>query len=248
VLALRAMNAVGRTGLALLLAAGLARPADLGSVPASRPPRLLALGDSYTSGQGVDPADRWPVQLAALLSRHGIPFAPPVIVARTGWTTADLLSALDREAPRGPFALVALQIGVNDQYRGERPDAAYRDRFHRLLARAIAAAGGEPGQVLVLSIPDWGASPFAQERGRTATADIATAIDRFNAVNREETARAGARWVDVTEESRAAAGDPAAFAADGLHPSAEQYGAWAHIALDPALAALSRLHMKVGSP
>ncbi|HEV7518521.1 MAG TPA: GDSL-type esterase/lipase family protein [Thermoanaerobaculia bacterium] len=199
-------------------------------------PRYLALGDSYTIGQGVSPADRWPAQLAALLSRHGIPFAPPEIVARTGWTTEDLAAALDREPPRGPFALVSLQIGVNDQFQGNEADAGYRDRFRRLLGRAIGWAGGEPRRVLVLSIPDWGVAPFAEGRdGRS----IAAAIDRFNAVNREETLRARARWVDITPESRRAGSDRSLFAADGLHPSGRQYAAWAHLALDPATAALS---------
>jgi lysophospholipase L1-like esterase len=195
------------------------------------------LGDSYTIGQGVAPADRWPAQLAALLSRHGIPFAPPEIVARTGWTTEDLAAALDREPPSGRFALVSLQIGVNDQYQGGEADDVYRGRFLRLLGRAIGFAGGEPRRVLVLSIPDWGVTPFAEGRdGRS----IAAAIDRFNAVNREETLRAGARWVDITPESRRSGSDRALFVADGLHPSGRQYAAWAHLALDPATAALSR--------
>jgi len=225
----------------LLLLAGLGREAE----PAARP-RFLALGDSYTIGQGVAPAERWPAQLAALLTRHGLPLAPPEYVAKTGWTTEDLAAALDREPPRGPFALVTLQIGVNDQYRqyqGEPADAAYRGRFRGLLRRAVGWAGGEPGRVLVLSIPDWGVTLFAEDRDRAA---IAAEIDRFNAVNREETARAGARWVDVTPESRRLAGNRGAFAADGLHPSARQYAAWAHLAQDPALAALGLVHLKVG--
>ncbi|HZF07827.1 MAG TPA: GDSL-type esterase/lipase family protein [Thermoanaerobaculia bacterium] len=223
----------------LLLASGLGRGAERA---ASRP-RFLALGDSYTIGQGVEPAERWPAQLAALLARHGLPFEPPVLVARTGWTTEDLAAALDREPPRGQFALVSLQIGVNDQYQDAPADAAYRERFRNLLRRAVGWAGGEPGRVLVLSIPDWGVTPFAEGRDRAA---IAADIDRFNAINREETARAGARWVDVTPESRRSAGDRSAFAGDGLHPSGRQYAAWAHLAQDPALAALGLVHLKVG--
>lgn len=217
------------------------------------PPRYLALGDSYTIGEGVAPAARWPAQLAALLTRHGIRFAPPEIVARTGWTTADLSAALDREPPRGSFALVSLQIGVNDQFQGGQADAAYRRRFRRLLERAIGWAGGEPGRVLVLSIPDWGVTPFGAGRGGSAAdgaadigADIGAEIDRFNAVNREETARVRARFVDITPESRQAAADRSFFAPDGLHPSAKQYAAWAGLAFDPAQAALGTVPMKVG--
>jgi lysophospholipase L1-like esterase len=198
------------------------------------------LGDSYTIGQGVEPAGRWPAQLASLLSRHGLPFEPPQIVARTGWTTEDLAAALDRDPPRGSYALVSLQIGVNDQYQGAPADAAYRERFRNLLKRTVGWAGGEPGRVLVLSIPDWGVTPFAEGRDRR---QIGAEIDRFNAVNREETLSAGARWVDITPESRRAAADRANFAPDGLHPSAKQYAAWAHLALDPALAALGLVHM-----
>lgn len=208
-----------------------------GFAPApTAPPRYLALGDSYTVGQGVEPAERWPDQLAALLTRHGIRFAPPEIVARTGWTVEDLAAALDREPPHETFALVTLQIGVNDQYQGFEADAGYRGRFRRLLGRAVEWAGGEAGRVLVLSIPDWGVTPFAAGRDG---AQIAAAIDRFNAVNREETARAGARWVDITPRSRRAAGDRSQFAPDGLHPSGKQYAAWVQLAFDPAQAALS---------
>jgi len=218
----------------LLLLAGLTA-AEGG--PAAQP-RFLALGDSYTIGQGVEPGERWPAQLARLLTRHGVQLASPVIVARTGWTTADLAAALDREPPQGGFALVSLQIGVNDQYQGNPPEEAYRRRFRRLLERAVTAAGGDALRVLVLSIPDWGVTPFAEGEDRRA---IAAAIDRFNAVNREETARGGARWIDITPVSRRAAGDRASFAADGLHPSAAQYAAWVRLVFDPASAALGRV-------
>ncbi len=236
----RSAAAVFTVAVLSVLPAAAATPRASGA--SAGVPRYLALGDSYTIGQGVAPAERWPAQLAALLTRHGIRFAPPEIVARTGWTTADLQAALDREPPRGPFALVSLQIGVNDQFQGFPADADYRGRFRRLLGRAVAWAGGEPGRVLVLSIPDWGVTPFGAGR---AGAEVGAEIDRFNAVNREETARAGARWVDITPESRQVAGDRSYFAADGLHPSAKQYAAWAAVAFDPAQAALGTVSMKV---
>lgn len=241
------MSLIARSAAAVLTVAAVAVipwKTDLAAAPMApvAPPRYLALGDSYTIGEGVAPAERWPAQLAALLTRHGIRFAPPEIVARTGWTTGDLAAALDREPPRGPFALVSLQIGVNDQFQGGQADADYRGRFRRLLGHAVGWAGGEPGRVLVLSIPDWGVTPFGAGR---AGAEVGAEIDRFNAVNREETARAGARWVDITPESRQAAADRSLFAADGLHPSAKQYAAWAGLAFDPAQAALGTVPMKV---
>jgi lysophospholipase L1-like esterase len=200
--------------------------------------RLLALGDSYTLGEGAPPSATWPVQLAGLLrQRGGAPEVTPQIIARTGWTVAELAAGIDAAAPRGPFDLVALLIGVNDQYRGGDVEA-YRPAFARMLARAIALAGGSPGRVVVLSIPDWGVTPFARESGRDP-AQISAAIDRFNAVNREETLRAGARYVDVTPSSRRAGADAALRAADGLHYSAKMYAEWAGLALPAAVTAVA---------
>jgi lysophospholipase L1-like esterase len=200
--------------------------------------RFLALGDSYTIGEGVDAGERWPVVLAAALRAEGLAVEEPTIVATTGWTTDELDSAID-EAERagdvtGRYGLVTLLIGVNNQYRGRSVDE-YRTEFRALLARAIAFAGAQPGRVVVLSIPDWGATPFAREMAATeprrAANVVAGEIDAFNAVAREETAGAGARWVDVTPLSRA---HPEELAPDGLHPSAAQYARWAEAALPAA--------------
>lgn len=196
--------------------------------------RFLALGDSYTIGEGVLDSERWPVQLAARLREKGIAMEPPAIVARTGWTTDELMAGIDGAPPEGTFELVSLLIGVNNQYRG-RDLEEYGGQFVALLERAVALARGEASRVLVLSIPDWGVTPFAA--GHDAAA-IAAAIDAFNAINREETERAGARYVDVTPISRAAAGDPALLADDGLHPSGRMYAAWAALALPAACEAL----------
>jgi lysophospholipase L1-like esterase len=194
--------------------------------------RYLALGDSYTIGEGVEAGERWPAQLAALLRARGIAVADPEIVARTGWTTDELDAAIDHAAPRGPYALVSLLIGVNDQYRGGAA-AAYRPRFAAMLRRATGFAGGEASRVVVLSIPDWGVTPFAGNRDR---ASIAAEIDAFNAAAREVTAEQGARWVDVTPTSRETGASM--LVADGLHPSGSQYAMWADLALPAALAAL----------
>jgi lysophospholipase L1-like esterase len=195
--------------------------------------RYLALGDSYTIGEGAGEADRWPVQLAGLLRARGVEIGDPEIIARTGWTTDELSAAIDREDPRGPYALVSLLIGVNNQYRG-RGAEEYRTQFAALLQRAIGFAGGDAGKVIVLSIPDWGVTPFADGQDR---ARIAAEIDLFNRINREETQRLGARYVDITPQSRAAATNPASFAPDGLHYSGLTYAEWARLALPSALAA-----------
>jgi len=199
--------------------------------------RYVALGDSYTVGEGVEPEESFPVRLAALLFLEGAPIADPEIVARTGWTTDELRAAIDRADLRGTFDLVSVLVGVNDQYRGGGAEE-YRSRFRTLLGRAVSLARGEAGRVVVLSIPDWGTTPFAEGRDR---ARIAVEIDRFNEANRAETVRVGARYIDVTAVSRRAAspGSPL-VAPDGLHPSGALYAEWARLALPHALAALGR--------
>jgi lysophospholipase L1-like esterase len=197
-------------------------------------PRFLALGDSYTIGESVAVADRWPNQLANHLRNKGVDVASPEIIAKTGWTTDELSSAIDAAKPQGPYALVTLLIGVNNQYRG-RDAVQYRKEFAALLQRAIGFAGGNPKRVVVVSIPDWGVTPFAASRDR---AKIGAEIDRFNAINAEETKRAGAPYADVTPVSRRAATDTTLVAPDGLHPSAKMYAQWVAVILPQAEAAL----------
>jgi lysophospholipase L1-like esterase len=196
--------------------------------------RYLALGDSYTIGEGVDSASRWPVQLAKSLRAAKLDVADPEIIARTGWTTDELAAAIKTAAPRGPYALVSLLIGVNNQYRG-RDAEQYRSEFKALLAQSVGFAGGKASHVVVLSIPDWGVTPFAKGRDR---AKIGAEIDHFNAIAREETVAAGARWVDVTPASREPH-DGWIGAKDGLHPTAAQYARWAALAFDAAAAAVT---------
>lgn len=198
--------------------------------------RFLALGDSYTIGESVVPSERWPAQLAALLRARGFDVGEPAIIAATGWTTDELSAGIDRAGPQGAYELVSLLIGVNNQYRSRGLDE-YRQQFAALLQRAAAFAGGKPGRLLVLSIPDWSVTPFAAGRDHAA---VAAEIDAFNAVNREEAERLGARYVDVTPFSRTAAADPTLIAADGLHPSGKMYAEWARLALPAARQALSR--------
>ena len=176
------------------------------------------------------------MRLAALLREKGIEVGAPEIVATTGWTVRELGHGIDQAAPRGPYDLVTLLIGVNDQYRRGDPDT-YRTDFAAMLQRAIGFAGGKAGRVVVLSIPDWGVTPFAARSGRDRET-IGAEIDRFNQINREEAAKAGARYVDVTPESRQAASDPALIAPDGFHPSGAMYAEWARLAVAAAQAVL----------
>ncbi|MHB1993525.1 SGNH/GDSL hydrolase family protein [Metallibacterium scheffleri] len=193
--------------------------------------RLLALGDSYTVGEGVAPGAAWPAQLVARLREHGHDCAAPTVLARTGWTTDELLAALATATLAPPYDLVTLQIGVNDQYRGRRADAFAHD-FDALLAQALRLADARAPRVLGVSIPDWSVTPFARQDARAPLA-IATAIDQFNALARARVLRAGAGWVDITSASRGAGQAPGQLCADGLHPGPAQYAHWVATALLP---------------
>jgi lysophospholipase L1-like esterase len=195
---------------------------------------FLALGDSYTIGESVGPTERWPVQLAKALEGEGLPTRDPVIVAQTGWTTDELAMGIEGAGLTGTYDLVTLLIGVNNQYRG-RDLGEYRVQFSGLLSRAISFTGGDPGRVLVLSIPDWGVTPFAEGRDR---GQIAREIDAFNGAKRLECEAAGAWYLDITGISREATDDPLLVARDGLHPSGSMYALWAEAAMPVALEAL----------
>lgn len=184
--------------------------------------RYLALGDSYTIGESVLELERWPNQLAALLEADGIQ-AEVTIIARTGWTTTELWEGIQMHDLQPPYDLVSLLIGVNNQYRGYDM-GEYREEFIFLLNKAIEYAGGKSERVIVLSIPDWGVTPFAADRDRER---IAREIDAFNSVNREAAENAGAQYVDVTPASRTASDDVELIAEDGLHPAGKMYAAWA---------------------
>ncbi len=189
--------------------------------------RYLALGDSYTIGESVEPAQRWPAQLTARLRARGFPLDDPLIIATTGWTTGDLSRALVQTGPLGPFDLVTLLIGVNNQYGG-RSEEEYRQQFRTLLQRAVTYAGDDATRVIVLSIPDWSVTPFASAwgAGPSSLARISAQIERLNVINQAEAERSGAYYIYVTSASREAASDRSLLASDGLHPSGKMYARW----------------------
>ncbi|MDB6163185.1 MAG: Lysophospholipase and related esterase [Xanthomonadaceae bacterium] len=187
----------------------------------------LALGDSYTIGEGIAPSQSWPWQLAARLRADGIALDDPWVIAGIGWTTDELDAAITTAQPLGTHALVSLLIGVNDQYRG-RPLDQYVAPFAALLGRAIGFAGGRAGRVMVLSIPDWGVTPFGAASGRAA-AGIASELDDYNVAARALCDGFGVAFVDITTLSREHG--RTLCADDGLHPSAALHALWAHAAL-----------------
>jgi len=204
---------------------------------ATRPRRFLALGDSYTIGEGVPPPERWTHQLAAALRGEGHALEDPLTVATTGWTTDELQAGIAAAAPAGAFDLVTLLIGVNNQYRGRALDE-YATQFEALLAQAVGFAGGRRSRVLVVSIPDWGVTPYARQQGRDA-GEIARQIDAFNQAAERHCAARGIAFVEITVASRAQGTEPAMLADDGLHPSGRMYAHWAAQALPSARAALA---------
>lgn len=201
--------------------------------------RYLALGDSYTVGESVPAKDRWITQLVEHIesssqftemggTKGSIDLT---LIARTGWTVNELWHGIQDNPPEGIYDLVTLLIGVNDQYRGYPVDG-YRKDFHFMLGKAIEYAGGDPKHVIVLSIPDWGFTPFAANQDIEV---ISKKIDEFNVVNREETKSAGAYYVDVTIISRMALDDFDLITGDRLHPSGKMYALWAEKTLPVAL-------------
>lgn len=183
----------------------------------------LALGDSYTIGESVTASERFPMQTAALLKDSILQIKTPQIIAQTGWTTSDLLAALQRENPPSSFDMVTLLIGVNNQYQGKSIDV-YRNEFSKLLVKSIQYARNNKNHVVVLSIPDYSVMPFSNNLDKPK---IAREIDAFNAVNKEVTQQMGVAYLDITPISREASTNRALIAADGLHPSGEQYARWA---------------------
>ncbi|HYE55165.1 MAG TPA: SGNH/GDSL hydrolase family protein [Chitinophagaceae bacterium] len=183
----------------------------------------LALGDSYTIGEGVPLYESFPYQTVQLLRKSGISFHAPEIIAKTGWTTDELMAGIAATKLLPAYDRVTLLIGVNNQYRG-RSVHEYQHEFEVLLKQAIAFAGSKAQHVIALSIPDWGVTPFAADRD---TAKIAQEIDAYNAVNKKLSLQYKVNYIDITPGTRSSANDESFLAADKLHPSGKEYARWA---------------------
>ena len=183
----------------------------------------LALGDSYTIGQSVLSSENFPSQTVQILNQKNYNFKSPEILATTGWTTDELQTNINNHTFTPPYDFVSLLIGVNNQYRG-RSIENYKPEFESLLKQAIQFAGGNASRVIVVSIPDWGVTPFANGRDR---AQIAKEIDDYNAANKYISVIYKVNYIDITPGSREAATDLSLVAGDGLHPSAKEYARWA---------------------
>jgi lysophospholipase L1-like esterase len=189
--------------------------------PKNKSLKFLALGDSYTIGESVAEDQRWPRKLVEALRKKGYLVEMPHTIATTGWRTDDLMHAINKDHPSKDYDLVSLLIGVNNQYQGKSA-AIYSTEFEALLDTAIEHAGNQGSMVFVLSIPDYGFTPFGKKR----RSEISSGIDVFNTVNRSIAEKKGVKYIDITDISREGLRDPELVASDGLHPSAKMYGLW----------------------
>lgn len=190
---------------------------------------ILCLGDSYTIGESVSEEERFPNQCVKLLEKEGIHFDKPHIIAKTGWTTDELIHAINEAKVTGTFDAVTLLIGVNNQYR-EYNKETYRKEFKELLNTSIKYAGGNTDHVFVVSIPDWGVTPFGAADGKQRSPEkIGKEIDEFNAIGKEEALKAKVHFTDINPFSKKAAHDASLIANDNLHPSGKMYGGWADL-------------------
>jgi lysophospholipase L1-like esterase len=191
----------------------------------------LALGDSYTIGEGVLPEENFPNQTVALLNKiadDGYFFTAPEIIATTGFTTDELDKAIDEAKISKHYDIVSLLIGVNNQYRG-RSAENFEMEFEKLLQRAIQFANNKPRYVVVLSIPDWGVTPFAEGKDRKK---IAEEIDAYNAICKSAAQKVTTHFIDITTAQRIDGGKDEFLATDKLHPSGIEYAKWARRLMD----------------
>ncbi len=188
----------------------------------------LALGDSYTIGESVAISERWPVQLAARLLDKGISVKSPKIIATTGWRTDELKAAIESDNELlEQYDLVSLLIGVNNQYQGKSVES-YSPEFEELLQIAIKLAGGNADRVFVVSIPDYGKTPFGAEKEN----EIEKAINDYNQVNRDISKKYKVAYFNITPISRLAKKHADLTAKDTLHPSGKMYTQWVDLMLN----------------
>jgi lysophospholipase L1-like esterase len=183
----------------------------------------LAIGDSYTIGASVEREDNFPNQTFQLLKSAGFKTSSLQIIAKNGWTAEDLITAVASTNKRSNYTVVTLLIGVNNQYQG-KPAKEFEPSFLSLLKSAIALTGNRPKRVFVISIPDWGITPFASGRDRK---EIANEIDAYNLVCEKNAKAEGANFVNITDSYRIDGSKPDYLSGDGLHPSKLEYTKWA---------------------
>lgn len=208
--------------LLLLLLTACNSKIDTTETNVSEPIRYLALGDSYTIGTGINEENNYPHQLSDSLSARGYTLDTTAVIATNGWTTTDLKNGIDEAQPEPNFDLVTLLIGVNNQYQGLDIEL-YRNEFKELLDKAITFARGDTSNIVVISIPNYGVTPFGQSRNPVV---IRQEIEIYNNLAKQFAADFGISYINITELSELAENDPSLLAIDDLHPSAKMYAMW----------------------
>jgi len=205
-----------------LACSSMSTPPSMNKESKTEPLNYLALGDSYTIGESVAEDKRWPVQLAERLRENEVEINNPKIIATTGWRTDQLKAAIESDSELlDEYDLVSLLIGVNNQYQG-RSVESFAPEFEELLQKAIELAGGDKDKVFVVSIPDYGKTPF----GASKADQIARELDEYNAVSLEICSKYSVKYFNITPISRQDDPDGELVAGDNLHPSGKQYSLW----------------------
>lgn len=189
---------------------------------------VLTLGDSYTIGESVALHESFPYQMVQALRNDGLHFHAPEIIAKTGWTSFELAEHLLHTKLNEQYDFVTLLVGVNNQYRGASVKEFGED-FNFLLRKAIHLSGEKPDHVMVLSIPDWGITPFAKEKNSDK---ISHEIDAFNKICESAAKELQTHYINITEDTRKAKGDESLLASDGLHYSEKAHAVWAEKVAD----------------
>jgi lysophospholipase L1-like esterase len=188
--------------------------------------KYLALGDSYTIGEGEKSENSYPLQVAEILKSEDFSFSNTKIVAKTGWTSGELLEAVEKEnITPNAFDFASLLIGVNNQYKGQ-PLEQFKADLTKLIEVTLPYVGHQKDKLVLISIPDWGVTRFGQS-GIRPTDQIAKEIDAYNEVVRLEALAYGLSFINVTDSYRIRGGISENMVADGLHPSRFIYREWA---------------------
>jgi lysophospholipase L1-like esterase len=202
----------------------------------TQPLSYLALGDSYTIGESINTKDRWPIQLKSALDSVGYRLKEPKIIAETGWRTDDMLNAAKKKLGDNRFDVVSLLIGVNNEYQGKSLKS-FESEFEECLKYAISKSKYDEKGVFVLSIPDYGYTPFAEENQKS----ISKRIDAYNEICKRISKKYDVLYIDITDISRRVKEDTTLVANDNLHPSAEQYALWVERAVGKVAQLISLL-------
>lgn len=210
------------------------------STPVKRHLNYLALGDSYTIGESVCETCRYPEQLKlGLQNAYPIDTFSLQIIATTGWTTSNLISAIKTKNPDPNFDFVTLLIGVNNQYQ-HKPFSLYEQEFPQLVNTAIKLAKGDKSKLIVVSIPDYAFTPYGKSLGASTSTKISLEIEQYNTFAKNYCIQNNIEFINITDITQQGLQNPDLVATDDLHPSELAYAKFAERILPKAITILSK--------